>query len=450
MAGPRGPRKKKAAPSAADDPRRADREHAEDAPRQSEERLRRLFETMAEGVVLIAADGRIVSANTAVESMLGISRSEIEGRAYDSLRWEMLRPDRTPMPWEETAASRAMKEKRAVRDVVMGAVRPDGAVSWINVNAAPFLDAAGEPEGVVGTFTDITARKQAEDALRESEQRFSLALEGTGAGLWDWDMVKDQVVYSTQWKRMLGYEDEEVEDAFAGWQSLWHPDDRTRIEEALDDYLSGRTSHYEVVHRLRHKDGAWRWIVTRGGIMRGSAGQPLRWVGTNVDITARKQLEAELASSEQNFRAFFEAVDDIIVVATPEGRLVYANPAASTRLGYSAAELAGTQVLDLYPAEKHAAAEAMFAAMLKGERESSAPPLQSKSGVLIPVETRVWLGRWDGAACVFGVSRDLTREQEALQKFESLFRGNPALMALTSQPEGKFTDVNDAYLSALG
>ena len=104
---------------------------AAEALRESEERLRRLFETMAEGVVLIAADGRIVSANTAVESMLGISRSEIEGRAYDSLRWEMLRPDRTPMPWEETAASRAMKEKRAVRDVVMGAVRPDGAVSWI-------------------------------------------------------------------------------------------------------------------------------------------------------------------------------------------------------------------------------------------------------------------------------------------------------------------------------
>ena len=163
---------------------------AAEALRESEERLRRLFETMAEGVVLIAADGQIVSANPAAESILGLTRSEIQDRAYDSPQWELLRPDGTPLPAEEMAGPRAMKEKRAVKDVVMGAVQPDGSVSWINVNAAPFLDAVGELEGVVGTFTDITARKQAEEALRESEERFALALEGAGAGLWDWDMVK--------------------------------------------------------------------------------------------------------------------------------------------------------------------------------------------------------------------------------------------------------------------
>jgi len=159
---------------------------------------------------------------------------------------------------------------------------------------------------------------------------------------------------------------------------------------------------------------------------------------------------SQLAESEQNFRAFFDAVEDIIVVAAPDGRLVSANSVASTKLGYSAAQITTLQVLDLYPAEKRGEAEAIFAAVLRGEPESSPLPLQSKSGALVPVETRVWLGRWDGAACVFGVSKDLTTEREALQKFERLFHGNPAAMALGSLPERRFTEVNEAFVNTLG
>jgi PAS domain S-box-containing protein len=144
-----------------------------------------------------------------------------------------------------------------------------------------------------GVSEDITNRKQAEEALRESEQRFNLAIEGTGAGLWDWDMVKDQVVYSAQWKRMLGYEVHEVEDTFSGWKNLWHPEDCANIEKALDDHLAGKTAHYEIIHRLRHKDGGWRWILTRGDIVKDAQGKPCRWVGTNLDITAQKQAEEE-------------------------------------------------------------------------------------------------------------------------------------------------------------
>ncbi len=142
-------------------------------------RLRSLFNTISEGVVLIDPDGQIVQANPAAERILGRKRSEIEGRNYVSPEWEILRPDGTPMPPEEMAGPRAMKEKRPVNDVVMGVRRPDGSICWINVNAAPIMDAAGQLEAVVGTFADITARKQAEkgreqaeEALEESEERF--------------------------------------------------------------------------------------------------------------------------------------------------------------------------------------------------------------------------------------------------------------------------------------
>ena len=154
------------------------RKLTDEALRESEERLRSLFETMAEGVILIAPDGQIVQANHAAESILGLERSEIEGRNYVSPEWEILRPDGTPMPPEEMAGPRAMKEKRPVKDVVMGVKRPDGSIVWINVSAAPIMNKAGRFEGVVGTFADITERKRAEEALRRRAEELA-ALQST-------------------------------------------------------------------------------------------------------------------------------------------------------------------------------------------------------------------------------------------------------------------------------
>ena len=143
------------------------RKRTEEALRESEERFRNLFETMAEGVVLIATDGQIIQANHAAERILGLKRSEIEVRNYVSPEWEIFCPDGTPMPPEGMAGPRAMKEKRLVKDVVMGTKRPDGSISWINVSAAPLINETGKLEGCVGTFADITERVKAEEELRK-------------------------------------------------------------------------------------------------------------------------------------------------------------------------------------------------------------------------------------------------------------------------------------------
>jgi len=144
--------------------------------------------------------------------------------------------------------------------------------------------------------------KNRNDELAESETRFNLAIKATGAGLWDWDMINDRVYYSPQWKKMLGYEDHEVENTFAGWKALWHPDDTARIELAIKDHLEGRSTSYEVEHRLRHKNGSWRWILTRGEIQKDSEGKPFRWTGTNLDITERKLVELTLCESETELK----------------------------------------------------------------------------------------------------------------------------------------------------
>ena len=156
-----------------------DRKQAEDALRKSVERYRSLFETMAEGVVLIAADGRLISANAAAEGILGLTRSQIEDLVHDSSQWKLLRPDGTPLPAKEIVDP----QRSVVKDVVLGFARPDGAISWISVNVTSFLDEAGAPEGVVVSFADVTGLARAEQGLLESLSVQEAITEGVIAAL---------------------------------------------------------------------------------------------------------------------------------------------------------------------------------------------------------------------------------------------------------------------------
>ncbi len=142
---------------------------AEETLRASENRLQSLFETMAEGVVLINPEGQIIHANLAAVGILGLSRSEIQSRHYTVSAWAIVRPDGTVMPPEEMAGSRAMTERRPVKNQVLGVTQPNGLVRWISVSATPLINKADGFEGVVCTFADITERKQAEDALRQAK-----------------------------------------------------------------------------------------------------------------------------------------------------------------------------------------------------------------------------------------------------------------------------------------
>ncbi len=134
-------------------------------------------------------------------------------------------------------------------------------------------------------------RRQAEASLKRSEERFELAIKGSDAGIFDWDLRTNRVYFSPRWKKMLGFEQDEITDEFQEWENRVHPDDLGRAMDAVQDYLTGRTPDYELEHRLRHKDGSYRWILARGAAVRDAQGKASRMVGSHLDITDRKRAE---------------------------------------------------------------------------------------------------------------------------------------------------------------
>lgn len=155
-------------------------------------------------------------------------------------------------------------------------------------------------------------------------------------------------------------------------------------------------------------------------------------------------------SPERNFQCFMEAVDDMMIVGDLSGSILYANPSTCEKLGYSLTELLAKKIIDLNAAGQRPEAEATFADMLSGKRTDCPIPLQRKDGSLIPVETRIWFGEWNGKRSVFGISKDLSAQQEAFARFQKIFDNNPALMAISHPETGLFSAVNQAFLDRLG
>ena len=132
------------------------------------------------------------------------------------------------------------------------------------------------------------SRKKAEEALRESEERYALASRGANDGLWDWNLQKDQIHYSPRWKSMLGYEECEIGNSPEEWLTRVHPEDLAQVKADITAHLSGHTPHYENECRMLHKDGTYRWMLSRGLVVRDASGVASRMAGSQTDITEGK------------------------------------------------------------------------------------------------------------------------------------------------------------------
>ena len=205
-------------------------------------------------------------------------------------------------------------------------------------------------ESIAAELGAVIRRMQAQDQLRKSEQRFRMILDATSDGVWDRDVHTGTCYYSPQWARMLGYRSEELAPTLATWDELLHPEDRPRVVSALEDHLAGRTARYIVEFRMRHKDGGWRWVLSRGRVVdHDDAGRPRRILGTHTDISDWKRTEQNLRESRERFRGLVEALPDLVFLFDEEGRCLDVIAGDEDLLYRAAAEVKGKSLRDIFP-----------------------------------------------------------------------------------------------------
>ena len=178
-------------------------------------------------------------------------------------------------------------------------------------------------------------RKQAEEELRKSEERWQLVLKGNQDGIWDLNLQTNEAFRSARWQEIIGYEDGEIDSNNNEWIDRIHPDDRPRVQAAIQDYLDRQTPNYAAEYRLQCKDGSYKWVLARAQAVWDEAGNPLRMVGSMTDISDRKAAELALWRVTQAV----ESTSDAIAIADLKGRSIYHNQAFIQRYGYTVAEL---------------------------------------------------------------------------------------------------------------
>ena len=261
---------------------------SEQALLRSERRLRESQAYAHVGFWELQPDGERALWSDEIYRIAGIPRQD---KAGPKVLQKLVHPDDFPRVLESLKHSLKTGDEHRVE---YRFVRPNGEQRWVECRARPVDDGDQDRRKLSGYLQDITERKQAEEALRVSEERFELAMQGANDGLFDWDLETGEIYYSPRWKGMLGYRDEELPNTLETWEKLRVPAEHNGMLEALEGGQAGTRDKFEVEYRLRHKDGHLVDILARARVIKNAQGAAVRVVGTHVDISARKQAEKEI------------------------------------------------------------------------------------------------------------------------------------------------------------
>ena len=222
-------------------------------------------------------------------------------------------------------------------EIELERVRDDGSRRWLLARGERWYNEQGEIIGLRGTALDITDRKQAEERLRKSEERFRNAMAATQDGLWEWNIEADDGYFSPGYYSMLGYEPDEFPPNAQEWRDRIHPEDIDRVIQANSDCIENKIQRFEIEFRMKNKAGEWRWILARGSANRRDPnGKALHMIGTHSDITHRKQAEEALKESEERLRTLVNTSPFPVAVAdTADEKILYWSQSAQDLFGHT-------------------------------------------------------------------------------------------------------------------
>lgn len=370
-----------------------------------QERFQGMFTHMASGVAVYeavddGADFIFKDFNPTAEKITRITREEAVGKRLLTLFPHMGKSGLL------TALTKVWKTGQAV-NIPPFHYKDDIREGWRENHI--YKLPSGE---VVALFNDVTDRMEAVNALRVSEERMELALNSVNDAVWDWNVRTGDAYFSPRWYTMLGYEPYELPSEFKTWETLMHPEDYERSIQTVRTHLNKGES-FQLEFRMRSKSDGWRWIFARGRTVEtDDQGVAMRMLGTHVDITERKQIEAALRESEGRFRAILENVDMVAVQGYDrDRRVIFWNRASEKLYGYSREEALGRRLEELIIPEPMRAEVIRF---IGDWMEGGSPipagelDLMCKDGSLVPVySSHVMQESADGEKTMYCVDIEL-------------------------------------------
>ena len=285
--------------------------------------LKRFFEVTPSMLCIAGFDGYFKRINPTFIETLGFSERELltvpfinfvhpEDRAATIAEVDKLSRGQTTISWENRYRTK------------------DGGYRWLLWTAKAYLS----EKIICAAAQDITERKQTEQALRESEERWLLALKGANDGIWDWNFRTNEVFFSRRWKEMLGISEDDIDNTLEEWSKRVHPDDLDRVNELIQAHFTQKTPFYSSEHRMLCQDGSYKWILDRGQALWDKAGNVIRMAGSHTDISEyraalseRQEAEEKAIESENLLRTIVESEPEWVKLLDRHGNLLEINPA---------------------------------------------------------------------------------------------------------------------------
>ena len=318
----------------------------EEALKKSEQNLAITLNSIGDAVIATDPAGHITNMNPTAERLSGWSVADATGRPLAEVFRIINAVTREPAA---NPVQLVIAQGRVVGLANHTVLLAKGGQEYqIADSAAPIRDPAGEVVGVVLVFSDVTAQYQAALALRASEERWKFAIEGSGDGLWDWNIQTGEAFYSTRYKQMFGYADADIGTTSDEWSKRIHPEDAPGVFATIQPYFDGKPGAASVEFRMLCKDGSWKWTLGRGMVVnRDAHGKPLRMIGTNADISERKQAEKNLRQAMTQWPSTFDATNDAICILDIDQKILNSNAAMGALAGCSSESLIGRHCFDV-------------------------------------------------------------------------------------------------------
>ncbi len=422
---------------------------AQEALRAGERRFRSYFDQPLVGIAITSPEKGWIEANEHLCEMLGYGNDELV-----RLTWaEFTHPD--------DLAADVMQFERVMRGDIDGYaidkrfLRKDRSVISVFLSVRCVRKADGSVDYFVALLQDITGRKRIEAELQKSEERWKFAIEGSGDGLWDWNIRTDRAFYSPRYKQMFGYADADIGTTSDEWSKRIHPDDAPGVVAAIKPYMDGKPGSASVEFRMLCQDGSWMWTLGRGLVVeRDADGKPLRMIGTTTDISRRKRAENALRQSEARYRTMFDSAPEGVWMIDPDRRTTEVNERMCDLVGYSREELLGRNPAELADEENGRIFEEKARIVPNRQTRTYEIALRHRDGHNIRTEFRATnLFNEDGS--VMGVMAfvvDLTvrkQAEERLQLAASVF-GHAREGIVITDAQGTIVDVNGAFTRITG